>query len=53
MGAMPTAKPKLASTTYGRGSAAAQDARRKAKVKASADKLAALKARQEGDGRPA
>jgi hypothetical protein len=38
--------PRLAGTTYGKGSAAKQDAIRKGKVAASKAKLDALKARQ-------
>jgi hypothetical protein len=42
-------KPKLAATTFGVGSAAKQDARRKAHVKRSADKLAEVKRRAAAD----
>lgn len=45
---MPKSAPSTTARTFGRGSAARQDAIRKAHTAESANKLAALKARQEG-----
>lgn len=45
-------KPSTTRNTIGRGNAPRQAARQKAKVQESADKLAALKARQDGEPEP-